>query len=376
VKIGLVCPYDIFRSGGVQEHVLAQADQLRLRGHTVKIITPKVFGYDGKKPKDIVFIGSSTKVRTPIKTTLELGASLQRDRVVEALDKEHFDVIHVHEPEVPIIGAQIIAAASCPVVATFHALFPDTPAGWTLEAIRIPYSRSIYERLTEITSVTNDAANFVRERTGRKVNIIPNGIDLKKFNPGKLDDRKPGELKTILYVGRLEKRKGVKYLIKAYEKLAAQHDDVQLVIAGNGEEREKLEDIVSFRDIPRVSFLGFVSEAKKIQLLKKADLFCAPALYGESFGIVLLEALAMGVVTVAGNNPGYSSVLIGPGASSLVDPKDTPRMTHRLETMLYDAKERQKWQSWAKKYVQKFDYVKVVDSYEKIYKRLLDAKQS
>ncbi|MCW1908225.1 MAG: glycosyltransferase, partial [Candidatus Saccharibacteria bacterium] len=106
------------------------------------------------------------------------------------------------------------------------------------------------------------------------------------------------------------------------------------------------------------------------------DVYKRQALYGESFGIVLLEALAMGVVTVAGNNPGYSSVLVGPGASSLVDPKDTPRMAHRLETMLYDSKERQKWQNWAKKYIKQFDYVKVVNSYEKIYQRLLATRQT
>ncbi|MCW1908531.1 MAG: glycosyltransferase family 4 protein, partial [Candidatus Saccharibacteria bacterium] len=280
MKIGLVCPYDLFRGGGVQEHVLAQADELRRRGHTVKIMTPKVFGYEGRKPKNIIFVGNSAKVRTPIKTSHEWGAIIKRDGVEDILAREKFDVIHIHEPEVPIIGAQIVAYATCPIVATFHALFPDTVAGRTIEAIRVMYSRAVYDHLTEITSVTNDAANFVRERTGRKVNIIPNGIDLKKFSQAEAHEKMPGDLKTILYVGRLEKRKGVKYLIKAYEKLAQQHSDVQLIIAGNGEEREKLEDIVSFRDIPRVSFLGFVSEAKKIQLLNKADLFCAPALYG------------------------------------------------------------------------------------------------
>lgn len=370
MKIGLVCPYDIFRGGGVQEHVLAQADELRRRGHVVKILTPKVLGFEGSKPKNIIFVGNSAKVRTPIKTSLEWGAIVRRDGVEAILQKENFDIIHIHEPEVPFIGAQIVAFANCPIVATFHALMPDTIAGWTVEQIRVLYSKNIYDRLHEITSVTNDAAAFVRERTGRKVNIIPNGIDLQKYTSDQpnLGVRK---LKTILYVGRLEKRKGVKYLLRAYEKLAKAHDDVQLLIAGDGEEREKLEDAVRFRDIPRVSFLGFVSERRKIQLLKQADLFCAPALYGESFGIVLLEAMACGVVIVAGNNPGYSSVLVGPGSSSLVDPKDTPRMAHRLEVMLYDEQQRREWKTWATKHVKQFDYVKVVDGYESIYKNLL-----
>jgi phosphatidyl-myo-inositol alpha-mannosyltransferase len=375
MKIGLVCPYDLFRGGGVQEHVLAQADELKRRGHDVKILTPKVFGFNGNKPKDIIFVGNSAKVRTPIKTSHEWGVTLKRDHVAEILAAEKFDLIHIHEPEVPILGAQIVSVATCPIVATFHALMPDTFAGWTVETIRVAYSKTIYDHLTAITSVTNDAASFVRERTGRDVAIIPNGIDLKKFNTTKPKTRrvKSAKLpkKTILYVGRLEKRKGVRYLIKAYEKLVQTHPDIQLVIAGDGEEREKLEDIVKFRDIPGVKFLGFVDEKKKIDLLRNADLFCAPALYGESFGIVLLEALAVGVVIVAGNNPGYSSVLVEQGSSSLVDPKDTPRMAHRLETMLFDEQQRTDWLNWAKDYVKQFDYKNVVDEYVKLYGKIL-----
>lgn len=370
MKIGLVCPYDVFRGGGVQEHVLAQADELRRRGHTVKILTPQVRGFTGRKPKDIIFIGKSTKVRTPIKTSNEWGAILKRDHVIETLEKESFDIIHIHEPELPIIGAQIVSVATCPIVATFHALFPDTLAGWTVEAIRTQYSKTVYDHLTEITSVTEDAAAFVRERTNRPVTIIPNGIDLKKFNPALYVRRQTGgKRRTILYVGRLEKRKGVKYLIRAYEKLCEKHNDLELLIAGDGEEREKLEDIVRFRDIPHVKFLGYISEKQKIKLLAECDLYCSPALYGESFGIVLLEAMAMGAVTVAGNNPGYSTVLVDEGASSLVDPKDTPRMAHRLEMMLYDTAQREVWKKWAKARVKLFDYAKIVDAYEKVYER-------
>lgn len=371
MKIGLVLPYDVFRDGGVREHVMAQASELRKRGHSVKILTPRPFSYKSKAPLGIVFVGNSTRVRTPIKTTLELGASLKRDHVEEILDQEQFDLIHIHEPEVPILGAQIVAVAKCPIVATFHALFPDTLAGWTIEAIRTQYSKTIYDYITEITSVTEDAAAFVKERTDRPVTIIPNGIDLSKYSSDKTNIKSDKKRKNILYIGRLEKRKGVKYLLKAYERLAANHQDVELLIAGNGEEREKLEDMVRFRDIPRVKFLGFISEKRKINLLSNCDLFCSPAIYGESFGIVLLEAMALGAVTVAGDNPGYSSVLTGEGSSSLVDPKDTPRMAHRLETMLYNQEERTEWKKWAKQNVKQYDYVKVVDGYEAVYRRIM-----
>lgn len=369
MKIGIVCPYDVVRGGGVQEHVLAQAAELRARGHTVKIITPKPRNQDISKldTKDYIFVGNSTMVKTPIKTSLELGASLRRDVVDEVLAEEAFDLLHIHEPEVPILGSQIVAKATCPVVATFHAVYPDTPMARTLESFRIPYSRSIFTKLTELTAVSDAAAGFVRERTARTVHIIPNGIDLQKytFEP----QAEPGSPKKILYVGRLEKRKGVIYLLKAYAALAKKRDDVELVIAGKGELMDSLKTYVRNHNVPGVSFLGFVTEQEKLDLLHQAAIFCSPALYGESFGIVLLEAMASGTVTVAGNNPGYSGVLSGVAQQSLVDPKKITAFTERLAEMLDDAAVRRAWLAWAKKDVQQYDYAKVVDQYEKVYKQ-------
>ncbi len=374
MKIGIVCPYDIVRGGGVQEHVLAQAAELRKRGHTVKILTPRPRKQDTStlKPEDYIFIGSSTMVKTPIKTSLELGASLRRDKVDEVLAEEQFDLLHIHEPEVPILGSQIVAKATCPIVATFHALYPETPMARTLETFRIPYSRSIFSRLTELTAVSNAAAGFVRERTERKVHIIPNGIDLQKYTFEPQEDSQG--VKKILYVGRLEKRKGVIYLIKAYAAIAKKRDDVELLIAGQGELKENLQAYVQNHNIPRVKFLGFVSDQEKLDLLHEAAVFCSPALYGESFGIVLLEAMASGTVTVAGNNAGYSGVLTGSGRQSLVDPKHIPEFSNRLDLMLDDKDLRRAWLKWAKKDVQQYDYPKVVDKYEKVYKQALKAK--
>lgn len=371
MKIGIVCPYDVVRGGGVQEHVLAQASELRARGHTVKILTPKPRNQDVSQlnQEDYIFIGSSAMVKTPIKTSLELGASLTRDQVDEVLAAEKFDILHIHEPEVPFLGSQIVAKATCPIVATFHALYPETPMARTIETFRIPYSRSIFSKLTELTAVSDAAATFVRERTGRHVHIVPNGIDLQKysFEP----QTAPKGHKTILYIGRLEKRKGVIYLLKAYKKLTEHRDDVSLVIAGTGELRESLEEYVHRHDLPNVSFLGYVSEEKKLELLHEAAVFCSPALYGESFGIVLLEAMASGTVTVAGGNAGYSSVLQGTGRQSIVDPKHTLGFSRRIDLMLDDTGIRKAWLNWAKKEVQQYDYPKIVDAYEAIYKDAL-----
>ena len=374
MKIGIVCPYDIDRGGGVQEHVLAQAAELQKRGHKVAILTPKPRKQETPNTGDIkvIYVGSSANVRTPIKTSLELGFSYKKDELDDILAEEKFDLLHIHEPEVPMLGAQIVAKASCPVIATFHAVYPETPMGRSIETFRIPWSKSIFSRLTTLTAVSDAAATFVKERTGREVHIIPNGIDLAKYTYK--PQVKPPTKKTILYIGRLEKRKGVVYLLKAYAAMAESHPDVSLILAGDGDQRIGLEAYVEDKKIPRVSFLGFVSEKEKLDLLHKATVFCSPALYGESFGIVLLEAMASGTVTVAGNNIGYAGVLSGDGRTALVNPKKISEFTHKLQTMLSDTDERQKWLDWAKAEVRQYDYPEVVDKYEVVYKATLKGK--
>ncbi len=362
MKIGLVCPYDISRGGGVQEHVLAQAEELRRRGYDVKILTPRPRNYTSQQAKNTIFIGNSAKMNTPIKTSLELGISLGRDTVDDILAGEDFDLLHIHEPEVPVLGSQIVAKAICPVIATFHAIHPHTTMARTIEAFRVPYSRSIFSRIAAMTAVSDTAATFVREHTRQPVQIIPNGINLAIY---KDHHKTASKIKTILYIGRLESRKGLKYLIKAFAQLPP--ENINLVIAGEGPNRKKLESFVKDHQISNIRFLGYVDESTKLRLLATADLFCSPALYGESFGIVLLEAMASGLVSVVGNNPGYISLMKGRGAISVVDPKDEQEFARRMALLLYDEDLRQLWQQWAKQYVQQFDYKKVVDAYEKLY---------
>lgn len=365
MKIGLVCPYDLTRSGGVQEHVMAQALELRLRGHEVKIVTPKPRKFSGVLPEGIIFVGNSRQVKA-VKSSMELGISTGRDALDDLLAEEEFDILHIHEPEVPILGAQIIAKAECPIVATFHALHPETPMGRTIETFRIPYFKSIFSRLSAMTAVSDAAAHFVRERTQQPVTIIPNGIDLVKYQKLHQSSRVP----TILYIGRLEKRKGVRFLLKAFAELQKTNHKVQLIVAGDGDLRNGLEQYVEENNIKRVQFTGFISEEKKLELLAFADVFCSPALYGESFGIVLLEALAAGVPVVAGDNQGYSTVLTGPGRLSLVNSKDTQDFARRLDIFLSDEEVRKLWLKWAHKHVQQFTYVKIVDKYLELYGQL------
>lgn len=373
MKIGLICPYDFFRHGAVQKLLQALDAELMERGYDVRIITPRPRYYKGDPPERTIFVGQSTKWNTPISTTLEVGLSLDLTDIEEMLAKEHFDLLNVHEPEVPILGAQIASRANCPIVATFHATFPETAMGKTIELFRIPLARSIFKNLAAMTAVSESAARFVREWSKLPVEIVPNYIDIKAYSEVPKGVNRTDN--TILYIGRLEKRKGVKYLLYAFAELAARDPDVKLVIAGGGDDREKLEAWVENNNVPRVTFLGPVEEDVKLRLLHEAALFCSPAIYGESFGIVLLEAMASGLPTVAGDNPGYACVMKDRGLLSLVNVKDTPEFARRLELMLHDKAMRKLWLDWSQEEIKQYDLKRVIDQYEAVYKKAVRNKK-
>lgn len=365
MKIGLVLPYNITKGGGVKEIVLALQAGLTQRGHKVLIITPRPQGVV-KAMKGVIFVGAATDFRSPLATTSQISASIDTDEIDELLEREKFDVLHFHEPWVPMMSRQILSRSQCINVATFHAKLPETIVSRSFIKIVTPYTRSILKYLHESTAVSEAALEYVRSMTDDPVSIIPNGIDLHQFHaPRHRPDR---AIKSILYIGRLEKRKGVNFLIDAFAILHKHQHNVKLIIAGDGVDRDKLKDQVEELGLQKnVQFLGFVSETQKKKLLHDADLFCSPALYGESFGIVLLEAMASGLVTVAGNNPGYSSVLQGLGSLSLVDPKNSDEFASRMRLLLNEPQLRKLWLSWARESVGQYDWPIVVGQYEAVY---------
>jgi len=373
MKVGLVCPYNLFHGGGVQECVFALQEELQKRGHQVKIITPLPRDYDGKLRNDVLFIGNATQVKS-FHTTSQVSVSVSNEAVDNMLFEEQFDLLHFHEPWVPMVSMQILSRSNCINIATFHAKLPETVMHRTIERVITPYTKSIMKYLNGLTAVSEAAAEYVQNLTNKHIDIIPNGIDIDTYQNKMHTSRKTKnkKQKKILYVGRLEKRKGIPYLLRAYQELRVRRPEVSLVIAGDGPNRAKLEHWVDEYDVVGITFKGYVTLSEKIRLLQASDLFCSPAPYGESFGIVLLEAMASGLVTVAGDNSGYSAVLQGRGALSLVNPKDTSEFARRLELLLYDDALRTLWQDWAAQYVQQFNYPTVVDQYEALYERLLE----
>lgn len=370
MKIGLICPYNIGLGGGVQECVKATYADLKNRGHDVRIITPMSKEVRDNPPQDTILLGTGTDIRSPFATTAQVSATFNTDEIEQMLKAEKFDILHFHEPWVPMLSRQLLAKSRSVNVATFHARMPDGMMTKTIERVITPYTKSILKSFDVLTAVSDPAAQYVRSLTDETVQIIPNGIDLAKYKPQKT--RSKSIPRNILYIGRLERRKGLKYLLEAFARLA--DASCELRIAGNGPDRQKLEDYAKKLSLKNVRFLGFISEAEKLQLLAEADVFCSPAIYGESFGIVLLEAMAAGVPVVAANNPGYSSVMQGRGFISLIDPKDIEQFAKRLALMLYDEELANLLRSWAVDYVQRFAYDKVVDRYESLYKQLLKDK--
>ena len=215
-----------------------------------------------------------------------------------------------------------------------------------------------------ITAVSPAAINYIENYTDLPINFVPNGIDFKTYK----NTKSKRSSNTILFIGRLEKRKGARYLLKAFEQIKIVRPDMKLLIAGKGPLERSLKTYVSENNIQDVEFLGFIEDDEKVRLLQTCSVYTSPALYGESFGIVLTEAMACGIPTVAHNNDGYSSVLKETGRLSLVDCKDIQAYAERLLTMIEEEPVRKLWQDWAEVYVKQFDYEKIVDSYEKLYK--------
>ena len=366
MKIGLVCPYNIALGGGVQEIVRAMRAELARRGHEVKIITAQPRQLGDTDISDMIFLGRAIDVKWPNHTTAPLSSGLSMEAIEQVIEAERFDILHFHEPWVPALSRQILSVSQSVNIATFHAKVPETIMNRTLAMVITPYMRSVLKDLHELTAVSEPAAEYVSSLTERPVSIIPNGIDLSEF--AFTPRVQPMPVKTILYVGRLEARKGVKYLLMAYALLAQAAENVRLIVAGNGPDRRKLEALAAEMGIPNVQFAGYVTDQRKKELLHSSDLFCSPALFGESFGVVLLEAMASGLVAVAGNNTGYASVMSGLGALSLVNPKDTIEFARRLQLLLNEKGLRSLWLDWAQRYVQQFSYAHVVDQYETLYK--------
>lgn len=380
MKVALVCPYNMFeRTGGVQQLVTHLHDGLVKKGHTVKVITQKPAGFKGQVPDDYILFGVTRNFDGGFGVSGNWGMPADGNEIAEILNREDFDVINFHEPWMPILAWQMLKRSKAAHVGTFHANLLDNTAAKSWVNVFTPFGRGIGQKMHVLTAVSPAPAALLHSKANHKspaekrlienIRYIPNGIDLKVYKPPKKRQPLNGpNTKTVVYIGRLDRRKGVEWLLRAFAVLETKMLNTYLIIAGEGPRRDKLEQLADSLKIKNIHFSGYVDEDEKRRLMGHADVFCSPAMFGESFGIVLIEAMAMGTPVIAGRNSGYINVLNGDGQLGLVDAKATEDFANRLELVITNDKIARLLRSWGLHEVKKYDYPKIIDQYETAYK--------
>jgi len=321
VRIGIVCPYSLTRPGGVQMQVLGLARALGRRGYAARVLGP----CDGPPPDpNVTPLGNSLPAISNGSIAPVAPDPACQLRAIRAMRDESFDVIHLHEPLAPGPTMTALLLRPAPLIGTFHA------AGGSLAYDLLPRAtRFLANRLDLRVAVSPDARDMARSTLGGTYDLLYNGVELAAYRDAR-PAHSPGS--TILFVGRHEPRKGLGVLLEALRSLP---DSVRLWVAGEGPETATLKARVAGDS--RVQWLGTIGDTEKLARLKGADVLCAPSLRGESFGTVLLEAMAAGTAVVAGDIAGYRNVACSDHDALLVPPGDAGALAGALNRVLSDA---------------------------------------
>jgi phosphatidylinositol alpha-mannosyltransferase len=333
VKIALVSPYDYPYPGGVTSHIANLAEQFGRLGHAVTVLAPSSRDETELAAGRVVKLGSVVPVPangSVARITLSLRLS---GRVKRLLNQERFDVIHLHEPFMPALPITVLRHSATVNVATFH-------SSWDSRIARLygnPLLRRFNRRLHARIAVSNRARDFVATHFDGAYQVIPNGIAVDEFGPdvAPLPHLADGKL-NILFVGRLEERKGFRYLLRAYARLKPHLPETRLIVVGAYEEKAKrrYEAFVRSVGLDDVLFPGRASAGELPRYYKSCDVFCAPSVGGESQGIVLLEAMASGRPIVASDIAGYRGVMTDGREGLLVPPRDADALAAALGRLL------------------------------------------
>ena len=373
MKIALVSPYDFAYPGGVVNHIACLEHHLTKMGHEVKIIAPAskaVSDFGDRfihvgKPRPVPVSGSIARI------TLSLWLSSQ---VKVILEQENFDIAHLHEPLMPMLCTTFLRLSRTPIVGTFHASGGQSWYSFSWYTYCTPigkwFLRKWFRKLNGRVAVSPVARNFVNKYFPDDYLVIPNGVDTKHFHPdvAPIEEFNDGKA-NIVFVGRLEKRKGVNYLIDAFKAVKKEIPDSRLIIIGPGTRlRHKYEKRVAKNGLKDVCFIGYASYNDLPRYYKTSTVVCSPATGWESFGIVLLEAMAMGKPLVASNIPGYASV-VTPGEDGLLVPrKSAKKLAKALITLIKDKSLQEKLGSKGKEKALQYDW-------ESLTKKLVDFYQ-
>ena len=362
MKIGIVCPYDWTSPGGVKAHVHDLAVSLIGFGHDVSVLAPvddpdyplEPFVVDAGKTVSVPYNGSVAKVNF---------GPVSAARVRRWIKDGEFDVVHVHEPVSPTLSVLTAWAARGPIVATWHSSVERS------RALSAAYylAQIAMEKIAARIVVSEAARQTLVSHLGGDAVLIPNGVMCSDFEDRSPLPGYPRQGPTLFFIGRIdEPRKGLQVLFEALPTIAARHPDVQLLVAGPGDQDEVSEDLdPQVRD--HVRFLGLVSDEEKAQAFVSADLYIAPNTGGESFGIVLLEAMAAGTPVVASDLEAFARVLEDGEAGAMFINEDPASLAQTVNDLLVDPERQQRYRIAGLARARQFDWRVVAREVETVY---------
>jgi phosphatidylinositol alpha-mannosyltransferase len=369
MKIGLVSPYDYPFPGGVTEHIANLARELVRRGHDVRVIAPSSALEEALVQEDGVQVHRvGSIVRVPIHGSwarVSLSPRVFR-RVQTLLEEETFDLLHLHEPLLPLLPLAVLWYSRAANVGTFHAYWERSRyyAFWR------PLLRPFFRRLHARIAVSQAARGYVARYFPDEYHIIPNGVDVHHFRPDvpPLEDYADGR-PTVVFVGRLEPRKGFGYLLRAFRALKQAEPRARLLVAGaySTSDRYRWQAVAASLGVRDVVFLGQLSRSELAHCYATATVCCFPSTGGESFGIVLLEAMASGRAVVATAIPGYSEVVRHEVEGLLVPPRDPAALALALLRLLRDDAFRARLEANARARAEEFAWERVADRVLEVY---------
>jgi phosphatidylinositol alpha-mannosyltransferase len=331
MKIGLVCPYIYPENGGVAQHVRFLYENLRLHGHDVRVLTAS-HGPQRSSEGDIIRLGVGFSV--PINASVGTLTFSPRylSQIGAMLEREQFDVLHFHEPFVPFLSLFLLRESQSVNIATFHAYAGFSPSyEFGRRALR-GYAGRLHGRI----AVSAAARHFIDRFFPGDYKVIPNGVDVGRFADAVPIARWQDGTPNVLFVGRHEPRKGLLDLLKAHRILRKTGSASRLLVVGSGPQEREARRYVATRGLQGVEFLGRVSDAQKAQLFRTADVFASPARGGESFGIVLLEAMAAGTPVVCSDIHGYKGVVRRGREGLLIPPGEPKQLALGIDRLLRD----------------------------------------
>lgn len=359
-RIGIVCPYGWDTPGGVQSHISDLAEYLISAGHHVSVLAPSLS--EEGLPEYVVSAGRPISIPYNGAVARVLFGPIAFARVRQWISQGNFDLLHLHEPAIPSISLLACWAAEGPMVGTFHAAAKRQKVSFAV----VPFLEPVIEKLTARIAVSEAARLTLTEHLETDAIVVPNGIYADRYRDGILDKRWSGD--TIGFIGRFqEPRKGLSILIEALPRIVQSFPDTQIFIAGPGNPEATLEVIDSHLR-HRIHFLGRISDQEKANFLASVGIYVAPNTGGESFGIILAEALASGACVVASDIPAFDSLLGHGKYGTLFHSENSVDLAEKIVQLFSDPQTRKNKADLGKDYAQSFDWdvvaEKIFDVYE------------